>query len=120
MKKKAWLSALVVAASLDLAGCASTNSPQSLITADEVKTAKTKADHLALATKYEAIARDMQSKADEHRKLLSADTKRPYEVGRNVEDEEGHNQALADSYQKAADLNLKLAKSQRNIASQLP
>ncbi|QFY44154.1 hypothetical protein F6R98_17185 [Candidatus Methylospira mobilis] len=118
MKKKAWLSVLVVMASLYLAGCASTNTSQNLVTANEVKAAKTKADHLALADKYEAIAKDMQAKADEHKKLLTADIKRPYEVGRNVEDEQEHNQALVDSYQKAASFNLKMAKIQRDIASE--
>ena len=118
MKKKAWLSALVVIASLYLAGCASTNTSQTLVTASEVKAAKTKADHLALAAKYEALAKEMQAKADEHKKLLAADTKRPYEVGRNVEDEQEHNQVLADSYQKAADFNLKMAQIQKDIASE--
>jgi outer membrane murein-binding lipoprotein Lpp len=118
MKKKAWLSALVVVASLYLSGCASTSTSPTLITASEVKAAKTKADHLALAAKYEALAREMQAKADEHKKLLTAETKRPYEVGRNVEDAEGHNQVLADSYQKAADFNLKMSQIEKDIASE--
>lgn len=118
MKKKAWLSALTVLASLYLTGCASTNAPQT-VTASEVKAAKTKADHLALAAKYEAIAKEMQTKADEHKKLLASSTARPYEVGRNVEDVEEHNKVLADSYQKAADFNLKMAQIHRDTASEL-
>ncbi|QFY44433.1 hypothetical protein F6R98_18825 [Candidatus Methylospira mobilis] len=75
MKKKTGFSILIVIAFLLSTGCASNNTSLDLITAGEVQTAKTENDHLALAARYETIAKELQIKADEHRKLLSAAAK---------------------------------------------
>ncbi len=107
------LIALFLALSL-LAACAEISShPMDMTQA--VKNAKSKADHEALAEHYEEAAKEMQLKADEHKKLLSQYQSESYLYGKQAEDLKAHCQRLIDIYEKAAEENLSMAKLHREI-----
>lgn len=97
-----------------LAACAEMN-PHSMDMNLAVQNAKTKADHEALAKHYEEAAKEMQVKADEHKKLLSQYEAKSYLYGRAAEDLKAHCQRLIDVYEKAAEENLHMAKMHRQM-----
>jgi glutamine synthetase len=80
-----------------------------------VQNAKTKADHEALAEHYEEAAKEMQLKAEEHKKLLSQYQSKSYLYGRQAEDFKAHCERLIDVYEKAAKENLEMAKMHRQM-----
>ncbi|MGZ4996264.1 MAG: hypothetical protein ACXV8J_00315 [Methylobacter sp.] len=80
-----------------------------------VQNATSKADHEALAEQYEEAAKEMQAKAEEHRKLLSQYEAKSYLYGRQAEDLKAHCLRLIDVYEKAAQENLGMAKMHRQI-----
>lgn len=80
-----------------------------------VQNAKTKEDHEALAEHYEQAAEEMQTKAEEHRKLLKQYEAKSYLYGRQAEDLKAHCQRLIDTYEKAAEENREMAKMHRQM-----
>ena len=84
---------------------------------DKVKTAKTAADHQAIASYYDAEATDAKKKADEHRKM--ADT---YTAGTSIGKGTGpvplpqHCQALAKEYDEQASHFTAMADTHRELA----
>jgi len=97
-----------------LAACAEMN-PHSMDMSQAVQNAASKADHEALAQHYEDAAKDMQLKADEHKKLLSQYQSKSYLYGRQAEDFKAHCERLIDVYEKAAEENLSMAKMHRQM-----
>jgi hypothetical protein len=97
-----------------LAACAEMN-PHPMDMSQAVQNAKSKADHDALAEHYEEAAKEMQLKADEHKKLLSQYESESYLYGKQAQDLKAHCQRLIDVYEKAAEENLSMAKLHREI-----
>ena len=96
-----------------------TINPHPMDMTQAVQSAKSPSDHEALAKHYEDAAKDMQAKAEEHRKLLAQ-----YEARRNVfYGKQGgslvsHCQALVRSYEQAAADNRSMAESHRQMAAE--
>ena len=64
------LTSLALAASLGLVGACTIN-PHSMDMTQAVQSARSASDHQNLAKHYEEAAKEMQAKADEHKKLLA-------------------------------------------------
>ena len=82
-----------------------------------VQTAKTASEHEALARHYEDAAKDMQAKADEHKKLLAYYEARKDLIRKQAQDLISHCQGLIRIYEQAATENLNMAKSHRELAA---
>ena len=85
-----------------------------------IQSATTKADHVALATHYEQEAKAMQDKAAEHRSMAQAYAKSGGYAVTAKGNALQHCDALASTYQQAANENLELAKQHRQLAEQAP
>ncbi|WP_036250020.1 hypothetical protein [Methylobacter sp. BBA5.1] len=97
-----------------LAACAERN-PHPMDMSVAVRNAGTKADHEALAEHYEEAAKEMQLKADEHKRLLSQYESKSYIYGRRALDLQSHCRGLINAYEKAAEENLELANLHRQM-----
>jgi len=99
-----------------LAACAEMN-PHPMDMNQAVHNAKTKADHEALAQHYEEVANEMQSKVEEHKKILSEYQREPWLFGRQVATGFGvHCENLIRIYTQAAEENRKMAEMHRGMA----
>lgn len=83
-----------------------------------VQSAKTRSDHDALAKHYEDAAKQMQLKADEHKKLLAHYQAKKDLYRKQAQDLINHCQGLIRIYEQAAAENLSMAKSHREIAAE--
>jgi cytochrome c556 len=97
-----------------IAACAEMN-PHPMDMSAAVRNAGSKADHEALAQHYEEVAKEMQVKVDEHKRLLSEYESKSYLYGRQAQDFKAHCQRLIDAYEKAAEENLSMAKLHRGM-----
>ena len=81
----------------------------------KIETAKTRADHEALAAFYEQEAKTAQAKAEEHKEMAKSYSK----IGHLVEKHNilQHCDRLVKDYEAAAKENLALAKLQRELAA---
>lgn len=101
-----------------LASCAQIEPPYPRDMAGAIQSAKSRGDHEALATYYEAAAKVMQEKAQaEKRELAEYRRHAPY-YGRMTEELKEHSLALIRVYEDAAERNMHLAKYQRRMAEQ--
>jgi hypothetical protein len=86
----------------------------------EVKTlmqsAKTAADHEALAAHYEEDAKMLEEKAEEHKKILSDYRAKPYLYGKGYIGFDVHCERLIDLYTRSAEESLEMAKMHRQMA----
>ena len=98
-----------------LASCAHID-PHPMDMTSAIRSATTKADHNALAQHYEKVAERMQAKAQEQKNQLAEYKTHGYYYGRQTEDLQEHTEALARLYQQAADANMSIAKSHRQMA----
>jgi hypothetical protein len=80
-----------------------------------VRNAGTKADHEALAEHYEEVAKEMQLKVDEHKRLLSQYEAKSYLYGKRALDLKAHCRRLINIYENAAEENLEMAKLHREM-----
>lgn len=80
------------------------------------QSAKTKADHEALAAHYEEDARMLEEKAEEHKKILSEYRAKPYLYGKEYIGFDVHCERLIDLYTKSAQQSLEMAKKHRQMA----
>ena len=109
--------ALVAVFGLGLLGsCTITPHPMDMTQA--VQSAKTRADHDALATHYEDAAKDMRANADEHKKLLAQYEARKSLYGKQAQSLISHCQGLIRIYEQAAKENLGMAQSHREMAAE--
>jgi hypothetical protein len=83
-----------------------------------IRNAKTRADHLALARHYEAVAKGMRLKARESEKELEEYEMHPY-YGTRALDLKAHCRASMSNYKHAAEVNMSMAKSHRQMAEQM-
>jgi len=97
-----------------LSSCAEMD-PHPMDMSQAVQDAKTKADHEALAEHYEAAAKDMQLKVDEHKKLLNNYESRAYLYGKQAENLKGHCRRLINIYESAVEANMSMAKMHRQL-----
>lgn len=77
--------------------------------------ARTRSDHDALTKYFEGAAREMQTKAEEQRKLLEHYEEKGYFYGRRAE-EKAYTWALARKYEESAQANIKEAATHRRMA----
>ncbi|SCY09596.1 hypothetical protein SAMN05216420_102281 [Nitrosospira sp. Nl5] len=117
MKLKSFFVSLVALGFL--ASCAHLD-PHPMDMSKAIRTAETKADHIALAKHYEKTAQRMQAKADIQKKKLQEYEVHGYYYGRVTEDLQEHTAALIRLYEEAAEANMKMANGQRQLAEQAP
>jgi hypothetical protein len=117
-KKSQWLLAFIAIAFI---GC-TTPTPHTLHT-QEIKTlmqsAKTAANHEALASHYEADAKIFEDKVDEHKKILSQYEREPWLFGKQATGFDNHCKKLIQIYSQAREENLEMAKMYRESAKGL-
>ena len=81
-----------------------------------IESAKTSRDHNWIAGHYEDTAKDMQSKAEEHKKMLAQyEAQRQY-YGKRDLDMESMCRALIHTYEQATIENMNLADAHRKMA----
>lgn len=100
-----------------LASCTITPHPMDMRQA--LQNAKTRADHDALAKHYDDAAQEMQSKADEHKRLLAQYQSKKALYGKSAQDLINHCQSLIRVYEQAAAENRAMAKSHREVAGEI-
>ena len=100
-----------------LASCAHMD-PHPVDMTSAIRNAKTRADHLALARHYEAVAKGMRLKARESEKKLEEYEMHPY-YGTRALDLKAHCRASMSNYKHAAEVNMSMAKSHRQMAEQM-
>src|SRR5665647_234512 len=88
-----------------LASCAQLD-PHPMDMTQAVRSAKTSADHEALAKHYEDTAKRMQAKVQEQKKMLEEYETHGYYYGRKTDDLKEHTQALMRLYEQAAEANM--------------
>jgi hypothetical protein len=109
--------ALVAVFGLGLLGSCTIN-PHPMDMSQAVQSAKTRADHDALVTHYEAAAKEMQAKVDEHKKLLAQYEARKSLYGKQAQSLISHCQGLIRVYEQATKENLSMAQSHREAAAE--
>jgi hypothetical protein len=83
-----------------------------------VQSAKTAADHDALAKHYENAAKEMRAKAEEHKKLLAHYQAKKALYRKYTQDLVSHCQGLIRIYEQAAAENMGMAQSHREMAAE--
>ncbi len=101
-----------------LASCAQMERYHPMDMTQAVQSAKTRADHEALARHYEDMAQTMQEKMQKHKKLLEQYETQSYHYGREAEDLKAHSHALIRFYEQAAEANMNMAASHRKMAAE--
>ena len=90
--------------------------PYQMDMTEEIRNAKTPSAHNELAQHYEDTAKEMQSNAEEHKKMLAEyEAQRQY-YGKRGLDMESMCRALIYVYEQATKQNMDLAKSHRIMA----
>lgn len=115
MKARTFFSILAILGLL--ASCAHID-PHPMDMTGAIQSAKTKADHNALARHYETAARAMQAKAREQKRSVAEYQKHGYYYGRQTEDLKEHALALVRVYEEAAEANMSMAQSHRQMANE--
>ena len=108
---------LALVVSLGLFGACSIN-PHSMDMTQAVQSARAPSDHENLAKHYEEAAKEMQAKADEHRKLLAQYEANKSLYGKQASTLISHCQGLIRIYEQAAKENLAMAESHRQMAAE--
>jgi ABC-type Fe3+-citrate transport system substrate-binding protein len=94
--------------------------PHSMDMTQAVHNAKSRADHEALAQHYEDVAKEMQSKVEEHKKILSQYEREPWLFGKQEATGFGvHCKNLIQIYSQAAEENLEMAKMHKQLAEEI-
>ena len=94
----------------------SVNSPELIKAA---RSAQSYRDHHALTTRFENLARDMQARAEEQKRMLEHYQEKSYLYGRQAQDKQAHTWALIRKYEQAERTSLAKAASHRQIATEL-
>jgi len=97
-----------------LTACATDPHPMNMT--QMVQNAKTSADHEALAKHYDDAAKEMQTKVEEHKKLLEQYTTGSY--GKQAQNLKTHCEFLIRTYQQAAKTNSDMADAHRQMAAE--
>ncbi|MER0170246.1 MAG: hypothetical protein A4S08_05180 [Proteobacteria bacterium SG_bin4] len=86
--------------------------------AQAVQTAKTRADHEALAKYYEDAAKETQAKLQEHQKMYEEYEAHRQYYGRRGLDMDAMCRALIHFYGQATEKNMEMAESHRKMAAE--
>lgn len=108
---------LAAIALLGLLGSCTIN-PHPMDMTQAVQRASTRSDHAALAKHYEDAAKEMQTKVDEHKKLLAQYQAKKALYGKHAQDLMNHCQGLIRIYEQAAAENMAMVKSHREMAAE--
>jgi Skp family chaperone for outer membrane proteins len=100
-----------------LTSCAQMN-PHPMDMTQAIQNAKTPADHNALAKHYEDAAKEMQSKLQEHKKMLETYEANTSHYGRQALDLQAHCRNLINSYEQAVKGNMDMANAHRKMATE--
>ena len=92
--------------------------PHPMDMSQAIQKATTRSDHEALAKHYEDTAKEMQSKAEEHKKMLEKYESNTSHYGRQALDLQAHCRNLIHSYEQAAKGNMDMASSHRAMAAE--
>ncbi|MEO7320582.1 MAG: hypothetical protein ABIW02_02970 [Nitrosospira sp.] len=92
---------------------------QSPVLRKAAQSARTCSDHEALTIYFETLARDMQAKAEEQRKLLEHYQAKSYLSGRQAQDQQSHTWALMRKYEQAVEESLTEAALHRRMAAEV-
>ena len=111
------LTSLALVAIFALSGSCTIN-PHPMDMTQAVQSAKTRGDHESLAKHYEDAAKQMQLKADEHKKLLAQYQAKKGLYGKQAQSLISHCQGLIRIYEQAATENMEMAKSHRELAAE--
>ena len=101
-----------------LASCAQPDRYHPMDMSQAVQSAKTSADHEALAKHYEDTAKRMQTKVQQQKKMLEEYETHGYYYGRQTDDLKKHTQALIRLYEQAEEENMNMAASHRKMAAE--
>jgi len=107
---------LLLFISVSLVSCAHLNNPHPMDMSQAIQNAKIPSDHEALAKHYEDTAKEMQSKVQEHKKMLEQYEAQRQFYGKRGMDMESMCKALIQYYGQAAEMNMEMAKSHRKMA----
>lgn len=114
MKTITFLALVVV---LGLLGSCTIN-PHPMDMSQAIQSAKSRADHEALAKHYEDTAKEMQAKVEEHKKLLAQYESNKMVYRRFWQGFVTHCQGLVRNYEQAVAENMSMAASHRQMASE--
>jgi hypothetical protein len=95
-----------------------TINPMDMDMTQAVQSAKTRSDYEALAKHYEDAAKQMQLKADEHKKLITQYEANKVLYGKQAQSLISHCQGLVRVYEQAAAENKSMAESYRQMAAE--
>ena len=115
---KMWFSLLVLITLGLLASCAQMN-PHPMDMTQAVQNAKTPTHHTSLAKHYEDAAKEMLSKAQEHKKMLEGYESNTSHYGRQALDLQAHCRNLINAYEQAAKANTDMADTHRKMAAEI-
>ncbi|PTQ76793.1 hypothetical protein C8R26_11338 [Nitrosomonas oligotropha] len=101
-----------------LTSCAQMN-PHPMDMTQAIQNAKTPTDHTALAKHYEDAAKEMLSKAQEHKKMLQEYESNTSHYGRQALDLQAHCRNLISAYEQAVKANMDMANSHRSMATEI-
>ncbi len=101
-----------------LTSCAQLN-PHPMDMSQAIQKATTHADHEALAKHYEDAAREMQSKVQEHQKMLEQYESNTSHYGKRALDLQSHCRNLINTYEQAVKANMDMANSHRAMAAEI-
>ncbi|TAN53684.1 MAG: hypothetical protein EPN21_00870 [Methylococcaceae bacterium] len=114
MKRKTLLAILALIPLL--ISCAA-QSPHPMEMASALQSAKTRADHEALAKHYEEAAAEMQTKVDEHKQLLAHYERERYLYAKQWPAMADHCRNLIRFYEGATQENRQMAELHRAVAA---
>lgn len=103
-----------------LAGCAQPN-PHPMDMTVAIQSAKTRADHEALAQHYEQAAKDAEAKVEEHKQALAHFKRDPHDFPKSAMggNYENHCNRLISIYESAVEANREMAAMHRQMAAEL-
>ena len=111
------ITSLALVTSLGLFGACSIN-PHSMDMTQAIQSARSSSDHDNLAKHYSDAAKDMQAKADEHKKLLAQYEANKVIYGKQASTLISHCQGLIRIYDQAAKENVAMAEAHRQMAAE--
>lgn len=102
-----------------LAGCAQPN-PHPMDMTVAIQSAKTRADHEALAKHYEQAAKEAQVNVEEHKQALAHFLRDPHDFPKSAMggNYENHCKRLIDIYERAVEANRDMAAMHRQMAAE--
>ncbi len=118
--KRSFLTQLIGAAivGIALSQGAYAQTPATTSLADKIASAKTRADHDAVAAEFDKQAETDKASAERHRKMAQAYTTAPWSKSSGA-GMVSHCKALIADYEKAAKQNAEMAKMHRAIGAKL-